>query len=86
MISSFSSWTSPIEVPSHSTLICKVFRGTFRSRVDSSVTSHGFTAADLRMFVDEIKKGTYRSMALLDAVRGEVATLMHGQLFSFDCY
>ena len=86
MISSFSSWTSPIEVPSQSTLICKVFCRTFRSRVDFSVTSQVFTAADLRMFVDEIKKQPDLSMALLDAVRGEVATLMEGQLLSFDCY
>ena len=57
-------------------LICKVFWGTFRSRVDSSVTSHGFTAADLRMFVDEIKKHPDLSVALLDAVLGEVATMM----------
>ena len=38
------------------------------------------------MFVDEIKKHPDVSVALLDAVRGEVATLMHGQRFSFDFF
>ena len=36
------------------------------------------------MFVDEIKKHPDVSVALLDAVRGEVATLMQGQRFNFD--
>ena len=36
------------------------------------------------MFVDEIKKHHDVSVALLDAVRAEVATLMQGQRFSFD--
>jgi hypothetical protein len=57
---------------------------TFRSEVDSRVSSHGLTAADVQMFVDEIKKHTDVSVALLDAVRGEVARLMQGQRFSFD--
>ena len=57
---------------------------TFRGKVDSRITSHGLTAADVQMFVDEIKKHTDVSLALLDAVRGEVATLMQGQRFSFD--
>ena len=52
--------------------------------MDSRITSHGLTAADVQMFVDEIKKHPDVSVALLDAVRGEVATLMHGQRFSFD--
>ena len=51
--------------------------------MDSRITSHGLTAADVQMFVDEIKKHPF-SVALLDAVRGEVATLMHGQRFIFD--
>ena len=38
------------------------------------------------MFVDKNKKQPDLSVALLDAVRGEVATLMQSQLFSFDCY
>ena len=42
------------------------------------------TAADVQMFVDEIKKHPDVSVALLDAVRGEVATLMQGHRFSFD--
>ena len=42
------------------------------------------TAADPQMFVDEIKKHPDVSVALLDAVRGEVATLIQGQRFSFD--
>ena len=57
---------------------------TFRSKVDSRVSSHGLTAADVQMFVDEIKKHPDVSVALLDAVRGEVATLMQGQRFSFE--
>ena len=47
-------------------------------------TNHGLTAADVQMFVDEIKKHPDVSVALLDAVRGEVATLMQGQRFSFN--
>ena len=57
---------------------------TFRSKVDSRISSHGLTAADVQMFVDEIKKNPDVSVELLDAVRGEVATLMQGQRFSFD--
>ena len=49
---------------------------TFRSKVDSRISSHGLTAADVQMFVDEIKKHPDVSVELLDAVRGEVATLM----------
>ena len=56
---------------------------TFRGKVDSRITSHGLTAADVQMFVDEHPDV---SVALLDAVRGEVATLMHGQRFSFDFF
>ena len=57
---------------------------TFRGKVDSRISSHGLTAADVQMFVDEIKKHPDMSVALLDAVRGEVANLMQGQWFSFD--
>ena len=57
---------------------------TFRGKVDSRISSHGLTAADVQMFVDEIKKHPAVSVDLLDAVRGEVATLMQGQRFSFD--
>ena len=57
---------------------------TFRGKVDSRISSHGLTAADVQMFVDEIKKHPDVSVELLDAVRGEVATLMRGQRFSFD--
>ena len=42
------------------------------------------TAADVQMLVDEIKKHPVFSVALLDAVCGEVDTLMQGQRFSFD--
>ena len=38
----------------------------------------------MQMFVDEIKKHPDVSVALLDAVRGELVTLMQGQRFSFD--
>ena len=57
---------------------------TFRGKVDSRITKHGLTAPDVQMFVDEIKKHPDISVALLDAVREEVATLMQGQRFSFD--
>ena len=57
---------------------------TFRSKVDSRVSSHGLTAADVQMFVDEIKKHPDVSVELLDAIREEVAKLMQGQRFSFD--
>ena len=57
---------------------------TFRSKVDSRISSHGLTAADVQMLVDEIKKHPEVSVELLDAVRSEVATLMQGQRFSFD--
>ena len=56
----------------------------FRSKVDSRITSHGLTAADVQSFVDEIKKHPEVSRDLLDAVRNEVAQLMQGQRFSFD--
>ena len=38
----------------------------------------------MQIIVDEIKKHPDVSVELLDAVRGEVATLMQGQRFSFD--
>ena len=57
---------------------------TFRGKVDSRITNHGLTAADVQMFVDEIKKHPDVSVAFLDYVCGEVATLMQDQLFSFD--
>ena len=57
---------------------------SFRKKVNSRISSHGLTAADVQMFVDEIKKHPDVSVALLDAIRGEVAMLMQGQRFSFD--
>ena len=57
---------------------------TFRGLVDCRITNHGLTAADVQLFVDEIKKHPDVSVELLDAVRSEVATLMQGQRFSFD--
>ena len=57
---------------------------SFRKKVDSRISSHGLTAADVQMFVDEIKKHPDVSVGLLDAIRGEVATRMEGQRFSFD--
>ena len=57
---------------------------TFRSKVDSRIFSHGLTAADVQMLVDEIKKHPEVSVELLDAVRSEVATMMQSQRFSFD--
>ena len=57
---------------------------SFRKKVDSRISSHGLTAADVQMFVDEIKEHPDVSVALLDVIRGEVAALMQGQRFSFD--
>ena len=57
---------------------------SFRKKVDSRISSHCLTAADVQMFVDEIKKHPDVSVALLDVIRGEVAALMQGQRFSFD--
>ena len=57
---------------------------TFRGKVDPWITNHGLTAVDVQMSVNEIKKHPGVSVALPDAVRGEVATLMKGQRFSFD--
>ena len=41
---------------------------TFRSKVDSRISSHGLTAADVQMFVDEIE-APRRERGLLDASR-----------------
>ena len=49
---------------------------TFRGKVDARITRQGLTAAEVQMFVDEIKKHPDVSVALLDAVRVEVAALM----------
>ena len=57
---------------------------SFRKKVDSRISSHGLTAADVQMFVDEIKEHPDVSVALLEAIRREVSTLMQGQRFSFD--
>ena len=57
---------------------------TFRGKVDPWITNHGLTAVDVQMSVNEIKKHPGVSVALPDTVRGEVATLMKGQRFSFD--
>ena len=74
--------THPGSKPLDTDQICLL--ETLRGKVDSRISSHGLTAADVQMFVDEIKKNPDVSVALLDAVRGEVATLMQGQRFSFD--
>ena len=39
---------------------------TFRGKVDSRISSHGLTAVDVQMFVDEIKTHPDVSVALLD--------------------
>ena len=74
--------THPGSKPLDADQLC--LQETFRGKVDSRISSHGLTAADVQMFVDEIKTHPDVSGALLDAVRGEVATLMQGQRFSFD--
>jgi len=56
----------------------------FRNKVESRISSHGLTAADVQSFVDEIKKHPEASAALLEEIRGEVGKLMQGQRFSFD--
>ena len=62
----------------------KALLDAFRSKVESRITSHGLTAADVQTFVDEIKKHPEVSKALLEEIRGEVGKLMQGQRFSFD--
>ena len=57
---------------------------SFRSKVDSRITTHGLTAADVQSFVDDIKKHPDVSVELLDSIRGEISQLMQGQRFSFD--
>ena len=37
---------------------------TFRGKVDSRITNHGLTAADVQMFVDEIKTVSYTHLTL----------------------
>ena len=54
------------------------------TRSKPRISSHGLTAADVQVFVDEIKKHPEVSAELLDEIRGEVAKLMQGQRFSFD--
>ena len=49
----------------------KALLDAFRSKVESRITSHGLTAADVQTF-------------LLEEIRGEVGKLMQGQRFSFD--
>ena len=56
----------------------------FRNKVESRISSHGLTAADVQSFVDEIKKHPEVSAALLEEIRSEVNKLMQGQRFSFD--
>ena len=52
--------------------------------MESRISSHGMTAADVQSFVDEIKRHPDVSTALLQEIRGEVSRLMQGQRFSFD--
>ena len=73
--------THPGSKPLDTDQICLL--ETFRGKVDSRISSHGLTAVDVQMFVDEIKTHPEVSVALLDAVRGEVVTLMQGQRLSF---
>ena len=61
----------------------KALLESFRSKVETRISSHGLTAADVQVFVDEIKKHPEVSAELLEEIRGEVAKLMQGQRFSF---
>ena len=54
----------------------KVLLGEFCNKVESRISSHGQTAADVQRFVDEIKKHPEVSAALLEEIRGEVGKLM----------
>ena len=56
----------------------------FRAKVESRVSSHVLTAADVRSFVDEIKRYPKLSLALMEEMRAELARLTPGQRFSFD--
>ena len=60
------------------------FAEEFRNKVESRISSHGLTAADVQSFVDEIKKHPEVSAAFLVEIRSEVGKLMQGQRFSFD--
>ncbi len=62
----------------------KALLESFRNKVHSKITSHGLTAVDVQIFVDEIKKHPDVSGPLLEEVRSEVGQLMQGQRFSFD--
>ena len=57
---------------------------TFRRKVESRISSHGMTAADVQTFLDEIKRHPDVSTVLLQELRSEVNRLMQGQRFSFD--
>ena len=60
------------------------FLGTFRGKLNSRITSHELTVVDLQMFVVDIEEHLVVSLAFLEAIRAEVATLMQGLRFSFD--
>ena len=62
----------------------KTLLETFRSKVEAKITNHGLTAADVQVFVNEIKKHPEVSTSLLQEIRGEVGMLMKGQRLSFD--
>ncbi len=79
-----SPWTSPTPVPRPLSDDQKTLLEEFRNKVESRISSHGLTAADVQSFVDEIKKHPEVSAALLEEIRSEVGKLMQGQRFSFD--
>ena len=61
-------WTSHIPVPSPLSDDQKALLDAFRTKVQSRITSHGLTAADVQTFVDEIKKHPEVSTALLQEI------------------
>ena len=56
----------------------------FRAKVESRVTGHGLTSANVRSFVDEIKCHPEVTGAMMNEIRTELAQLTPGQRCSFD--
>ena len=73
-------WTSPKPLDADQLS----FLGTFRGKLDFRITSQGLIVVDFQVFVIDIKKHPDVSLAFLDAVCEEVATLMQGQQLRFD--
>ena len=57
---------------------------TFRTRLESMVSSHGLTSDDMNELIRDLKSHPLISAQLLDEARSEVSRLLPGQRFSFD--